>query len=209
MDLKNPSTQKWLLAVLVGCMTVYFWYTKMYTPSQEEIEMNYTRLESLETELKNVEMKFHSLEALKAEYNELTSRYQRISQLLPEEEQLASLLSKIHGAALETSSRVATVDPQAPVSEGFYDRQSYKLSLHSTYHDLGDFLARLSNLPFIVNVSDVTMNMVNDRDNPEAANGGFSVTTDLTVSSYRVKESEKLVLIDQPSIAQSPKEPTL
>lgn len=203
MDLRNTQTQKWLLAALAGFVVVYFWYTKMYTGNQEKIDSAYTRLEALETEVKNVEMKFRSLESLKQEYSEITTRYRNVSQLLPEEDQVSSLLTKIHGAALETSSRVATVEPRPNADEGFYIRQSFHLSLHTTYHDLGDFLSRLSSLPFIVNVSDVQLATVDERDNPEAASGGYTLTANFDISTYHVKESERLVLLDQPSIAQT------
>jgi Tfp pilus assembly protein PilO len=151
-------------------------------------------------------MKFRSLDALKQEYNEITSRYRNVSQLLPEENQLSPLLTKIHGAALETSSRVASVEPQLPVTEGFYERESFHLTVHSTFHDFGDFLSRLSNLPFIVNVQNVDLATVEDRDNPEMATGGYTLTAKMDISTYHVKESERLILLDQPSIAQTPGE---
>lgn len=204
MDLRNPQTQKWLLAALAGFVAVYFWYTKVYTSYQERIDASYTRLEALETEVKNVEMKFRSLDALKQEYNEITTRYRNVSQLLPEDDQLSPLLTKVHGAALETSSRVALVEPGMPVDEGFFIRDNFKLQVHSTFHDLGDFLSRMSNLPFIVNVSDVQMTTIDERDNPEAATGGYTLTASMMVSTFHVKESERLILLDQPSIAQTP-----
>ncbi|MEW5702490.1 MAG: type 4a pilus biogenesis protein PilO [Candidatus Zixiibacteriota bacterium] len=206
MDLRNPQTQKWLLAALAGFVVAYFWYAKVYSGYQEKIDGGYTRLEALETELKNVEMKFRSLETLKAEYADLTRRYRTISQLLPEDDQLSPLLSKIHAAALETSSRVGAIEPLPGVSEGFYDRQSFKLLVHSTYHDLGDFVSRISNLPFIVGVRELELSMVTDRDNPEAATGGYTVSATMLISTYRVKESERLVLLDEPTTEGATKE---
>jgi len=206
MDLRNSQTQKWLLVGLAAFVVAYFWYAKVYTGYQEKIDGGYTRLEAIETELKNVEMKFRSLETLKAEYADLTGRYRTIAQLLPEDDQLSPLLTKIHAAALETSSRVGAIEPLPAASEGFYDRQNFKLVVHSTYHDLGDFISRVANLPFIVNVSDVQMIMVSDRDNPEAATGGYTVTATMTLSTYRIKESERLVLLDEPTIEGATKE---
>ncbi len=196
MDLKNSKTQKVLLLVMVAFVGAYFWHAKVYTGYQQKIDASYLRLESLQTELKEVEMKFRSLESLKAEYSDLTSRYQTIAQLLPEDNQLSPLLSKVHAAALETSSRVGAVKPLQKESQGFYDREGYQLMVHSTYHDLGDFLSRLSNMPFIVNVDDVQMTSDDEREHPEAEGGGFTVTAAITIATYHVKESERLVLLD-------------
>ncbi len=194
MDFKDPKTQKWMLGALVACLAVYFWHAKVYKANQEQLSTGYARYETMQTELKNVEMKFRSLDALKREYQELTQKYRSASMLLPEEDELAPLLEKVHGAALETSSRVASFEPQPSVSEGFYDRYDFKMVLHTTYHDFGDFLARISNLPFIVNIGEVHMITVSEQDNPITKNAGFTMTVTMNISTYQVKESEKIVL---------------
>jgi type IV pilus assembly protein PilO len=209
MDLKNPSTQKLLLVALVGLVGAYFWHAKVYTSYQQKIDAGYMRLEALQTELKEVEMKFRSLESLKAEYGDLTRRYRNIAQLLPEESQLSPLLAKIHAAALETSSRVGSVEPMPLASEGFYDRENYELTVHSTYHDLGDFLSRISNMPFIVNVDDVTLLAVDERADPELADSDFTVSATLTIATYHVKEAERLVLLDEETLNGPTEDPEI
>ena len=56
MDLRNSQTQKWLLVALGAFVAAYFWHAKVYGVYQEKIDGGYTRLEALETELKNVEI---------------------------------------------------------------------------------------------------------------------------------------------------------
>lgn len=196
MDLRDPKTQKAFLGVLAAIFVVYFWHTKVYEPKEAKIEMAYMRYEALQSQLKSVEMKFQSLDALKREYNDLTGRYRVVEQLLPEEDQLSPLLSKVHASALETSSRIESIEPAVPVSEGFYDRYDFRVAVNSTFHDFGDFLARVANLPFIVNVNDVTM--LNPTDmavgRSPAADEGFTMMAIMTLSTYKVKDSERLML---------------
>ena len=198
MDLKNPQVQKWLLTAMIVGVGTYFWYTGIYTDNQQKTDAGYMRLEGLRTELKEVELKFRSLESLKAEYYDLTRRYRLVSQLLPEDDQLSPLLSKIHAAALETSSLIASVSPLPVVSSGFYDRENFNLKLHTTYHDLGDFLSRISNMPFIVNIETLSMMAVDETATPEVEGGGFTVTAEMQITTFHVKESERLVLMDDP-----------
>lgn len=193
-DFKDPKTQKVLLLVLVGALGIYFWHGKVYKANQQELKAGYAHYETLQTELTNVEMKFRSLDALKREYQTLTDKYRVISMLLPEDDQLAPLLEKIHAAALETSSRVVEFQPLPPASEGFYDRHDFKMQLHTTFHDFGDFMARISNLPFIVNIGGVRMDTFAEQDNPETAHGGFTMTVNMTISTYQVKEAERIAL---------------
>ena len=198
VDFKDPKTQKWLLALMVVAALGYVWHTKMYQPAKAEIDTAYMHYEALQTQLKGVEMKFQSLDALKAEYYDLTDRYSMIAQLLPEEDQLAPLLSKIHAAGLETSTRIGEIIPMPSVAEGFYDRADFQLSVYSTYHDLGDFLARIANLPFIVNVGEVQMLTVSEFQSQATAGklDEFTLNANLTISIYKVKESERLLLAD-------------
>jgi type IV pilus assembly protein PilO len=208
MDLRDPKTQKWFLGALGAVLLIYFWHSKVYEPAESKIEMSYMRYEALQSQLKSVEMKFQSLDALKREYNDLTSRYRVVEQLLPEEDQVSPLLSKVHASALETSSRIESIEPQPPVSEGFYDRQDFKLVINSTFHDFGDFLARVANLPFIVNVNDVQM--LNPSDlamaNRKDVDEGFTMMAALTLSTYKVKESERLMLadVDETALPETP-----
>lgn len=196
VDIRDPKVQKWFLGLIGVFVIVYIWHAQVYKPAQEKIEMSYMRYETLQTQLKSVEMKFQSLPALKREYEELTDRYMLVAQLLPEEDQLAPLLSKIHAAALETSTRIGDITPQPSMAQGFYDRADFKLDVYSTYHDLGDFLARIANLPFIVNVSDVHMESVEEYNTPADPLDEFSMMATLTISTYKVKDSERLMLSD-------------
>jgi type IV pilus assembly protein PilO len=200
VDLKDPKTQKWLLGVMVAAAIGYVWHSKVYQPTKAEIDTAYMKYESLQTQLKSVEMKFQSLDALKKEYYDLTDRYSQVSQLLPEEDQLAPLLAKIHGAGLETSTLIGDIEPMPPATQGFYDRFDFHLSVYSTYHDLGDFLARIANLPFIVNVGEVQMVTATEYGNPNRTTDKdleeYTVTANLTLSTYKVKESERLLLAE-------------
>ena len=200
VDLKDPKTQKWLLGLMLVAAMGYVWHTKMYQPAKADIDSAYMHFEALQTQLKSVEMKFQSLDALKSEYYDLTDRYSMVSQLLPEEDQLAPLLTKIHAAGLETSTRIGDIGPLPPVAEGFYDRIDFQVSVYSTYHDLGDFLARIANLPFIVNVGEVQMVTASEfgsqSNMPNTNLDEFTLTANLTISIYKVKESERLLLAD-------------
>jgi type IV pilus assembly protein PilO len=201
IDVKDSKTQKWLLGIMMAAAIGYIWHSKVYQPAQAEIDTAYMKYEALQTQLKSVEMKFQSLDALKQEYYELTDRYSQVSQLLPEEDQLSPLLAKIHAAGLETSTRISDIEPKPPATEGFYDRFDFNLNVYSTYHDLGDFLARIANLPFIVNVGEVRMVTATEFGNPNRTardkdNEEYTLSASLTLSTYKVKESERLLLAE-------------
>src|SRR5512138_2374709 len=99
MDLRDSKTQKIALALLAFVVITYFWYTKVYTRFDQQIEVKSQEFETITTNLKNVEMKAKSLDALQTEYAQLIERYHEIEALLPEAKQIPSMLVQLHTAS--------------------------------------------------------------------------------------------------------------
>jgi len=197
MDLKDPKTQKIILAGIGLFLVVYFWHAKIYTGYENKIYAHSQQYERIRTELKNVEMKFRSLGSLKAEYKDLTRRYRTVERLLPEAQSVPDFLSQIHSAALETNTQVLEVNPLGISPEEFYNRDAYRVSMNTTYHDLGDFLADVANFPFIVSVDDFELTeMLEEHPGAEKNKDIYTVTATFTLTAYFVQESERLVLFD-------------
>lgn len=197
MDLKDPKTQKFFLVGIGLFLVVYFWYSKVYQGYENKVIARSQEYERIQTELKNVEMKFRSLGALKEEYRQLTYRYRGVERLLPEAQSVPNFLSEIHSAALEANSQIMEISPLGVSPDGFYNQDSYRVTINTTYHDLGWFLADVANFPFIVNVANLEMQEFLT-ENAEAVdkNREHTVTATFTLTTYFVQPSEKLVLFD-------------
>ena len=78
MDLKDSKTQKIVIAVLAFFIVAYFWYSRVYSRYNSQINTHRQEFETITTNLRNVEMKAKSLDALKLEYYQLTDRYHEI-----------------------------------------------------------------------------------------------------------------------------------
>jgi type IV pilus assembly protein PilO len=197
MDLKNPKTQKFLLVGIGLFLVVYFWYSKVYQGYENKVIARSQEYERIQTELKNVEMKFRSLGTLKEEYRQLTYRYRGVERLLPEAQSVPDFLSEIHSAALESNSQIVEITPLGVAPDGFYNKDAYRVTVNTTYHDLGWFLADVANFPFIVNVSNVEMQELL-AENAEAVvkEREHTMTVAFTLTTYFVQPSEKLVLFD-------------
>ena len=197
MDLKDPKTQKIILAGIGIFLLVYFWHTKIYQGYEKKIDARAQQYEEIRTELKNVELKFRSLGALKEEYRGLTRRYRTVERLLPETQSVPDFLSQIHSAALESNSQIMEISPLGASPEGFYNLDSYQVVVNTTYHDLGWFLADVADFPFIVNVSELELQEITT-DVAEAVKEGqdYTITATFKLTTYFVQESEKLALFD-------------
>jgi type IV pilus assembly protein PilO len=191
MDLRDPKTQKFLLGRLTVFLVLYFWHARIYSKNSDLIKQKQTQYEYLLSDLKSVEMKARSFESLKVEYERLLERYQRVERLLPEEEQIPLFLIEMHSAARSNQTGVVQIIPQAPAPESFYNAKSFDIDIFGSYHDLGSFLSRVANFPFLANVSDMTIVAVPQEEQaPE--HEGKSITASLKLTTYYVKKEERL-----------------
>lgn len=191
MDLKNPKTQKLLLGGVGIFLVLYFWHVKIYSKNAALIEQKQTRYENLMTDLKNVEMKAKSFESLKEEYERLLARYRKVERLLPEEKQIPLFLMQMHSAASNNQTGIIQLIPKGTVPVSFYNANSFDIEISGTYHNFGSFLSNISNFPFLANVSEVTITALpQEGQTPEQK--GKSITASLMLTTYYVKEEERL-----------------
>ncbi len=201
MDLKDSKTQKIALAVLFFVIVAYFWYSRLYVNLDNQISLKSQEFESITTNLRNVELKAKSLDALQNEYADLISRYHEIEALLPEVKQIPSLLVQLHTASSITGTKITRIEPKPLQSQNFYNIASFEVEMTGTYHDLGRFISYVANFPFIANVSNVEMKALKlSVSKPaEQEKGGLedlskkeTMTAKFTLSTYFVKENERL-----------------
>jgi len=203
MDLKDSNTQKIVIAVLAFFIVVYFWYSRVFSNYNSQINNGRQEFETITTDLRNVEMKAKSLDALKVEYTELVSRYQEIESLLPEVKQVPSILVQLHTASSITGTRITKIHPLPVQPQEFYEVAAFEVEMAGTYHDFGRFVSYVANFPFIANVTDVQISAENrpkdKKSNNEEADDVVEVgrkkatmNAKFTLSTYYVKESERL-----------------
>ena len=201
MDFKDSKTQKVVLGLLAFFIVVYFWYSRVYTSYDNQIELKSQEFETITTNLRNVEMKAKSLDALKLEYQDLVSRYHEIEELLPEVKQIPSFLVQLHTASSITGTKITRIQPLAASEEGFYKVASFELALSGTYHDFGSVISYVANFPFIANVSDVVITAENiaiseksgdSKDGVQEISKKETMSATFRLSTYFVKEDERL-----------------
>ncbi len=199
MDFRDPKVQKIAIAVIAFGVVVYFWYNRVYTKYNNQLNQLTAEYSSMITNLKNVEMKSKSLEALKLEYEDLLGRYQEIEQLLPEVKQIPSFLVQLHTASSLTGTRITRIDPLEVVPEEFYNVTGFNIEMTGAYHDFGKFIGYVANFPFIANISEMkltTMTAANiaavEDDGPREIGAKPTVKASFKLSTYYVKAEERL-----------------
>jgi len=188
MDLKDPKNQRYILVGLVVFLGVYFWYTRVFSGFSSNLSRTLNEYEQILSNLKNVEMKAKTSDALKKEYQELFKKYQVTELLLPDEKQVPALLAQLHTAGIANQVVVSEIVPKGTSPQTFYEAAEFDLAVTGSFHSVGSFLASIANFPFIVNVA--SLQMVGSQAGGDVKKE--TVTVNLKLTTYYVKETEKL-----------------
>jgi len=183
VDLKNPAVQKTLLAVLAaGGMLGVFFFTHLvpfgYPNQKERLNALQADYEKKSTELARARTTVADLPRFEREYEQLHQKWSLAAELLPADRQLSALLRKITLAGQQTGVRFVMFKPNAAKTEQYYTEMPVQISVTGGYHQVGSFLAELSNLRRIITVSNVHLK-ANTGDDPLA-----TTAVDFTASAY-------------------------
>lgn len=185
VDLKNPAVQKGVLSGLLsaGLLGVFFFTHLLpfaYPVQRERVNALKGEYERKQTDLARARATVADLPRFEAEFDALHDRWQYASELLPTDRQLGSLLRRITLAGQETGVQFVRFRPAAPKTETYYTEMPVQIAVNGGYHQVGSFLAELSNLPRIVTVSEMKL-----KANADQATDALATTSiELTASAY-------------------------
>ncbi len=155
IDLKSNKAIKAINYVVVAVILIVIsvlWYQYRYKPLQEEL----TRLEQVykkkNKELDVIKEMKRNLEKLEAEVAQSELELEELKKIFPETKEVANLIFEITKMSRLNTVFITKFVPAGAQTKQYYIENKYSVSVSTTYHRLGDFLASLANLKLIVNV---------------------------------------------------------
>lgn len=182
LDLKSPALQKLLLAILLagGALGV-FYFTHLvpfgFMNSNERLASLKSDYERKSSELARARASVADLPRFEAEYAQLHQRWELASELLPTDRQLSTMLRKITLAGQQTGVNFVLFRPSGNRPQEYHTEMPVQISVQGNYHDVGAFLAELSNMRRIVTVSNLKLTSVSKA-------GSGTTLADFTASAY-------------------------
>jgi type IV pilus assembly protein PilO len=159
------------------------WYAQ---PAQASINERRAQLATIRTEIQRGRATAARLPEFRKEVAELEAQLERLRAVLPEEQDVADLLRRVQGMATQSNLAIRGFTPRVVAKKQMHMEWPIGLELEGSYHDLGDFLERISKFPRIINVGDIHVRA-------RQATTGPTVTAELTATTF--------VLIDTPAPA--------
>ena len=170
------------VAVAAGAL-FGFWYFYV-SDVQVDIESRQARLGSLRTDIARGVSTARRLPEFQAQVTDLEHRLENLKAVLPEEKDVADILRRVQGLATQSNLVIQRFTPQDPKQQPLYAELPYRLQAQGTYHDLGEFMDRISKFPRIINVSELQIRT------PTTPQPNASIVAELIATTFVLQEGK-------------------
>jgi type IV pilus assembly protein PilO len=154
-----------------------FWYYYA-SPAQASIDQREAQLVKLRADINRGLATARRLPEFRNEVAQLEAQLDQLRLILPEERDVADLLRRVQAMATQSNLTIRGFTPRAVATRQLHAEWPIGLQLEGTYHNLGDFLERVSKFPRIINVSGI---QIRQKDN---ATGGATITAECTATTF-------------------------
>ena len=184
VDLKNPGLHKLVLSVVAAVtLLVVFRFSHLlpfgYPNQQERVNALRATYEKKSTDLARARTTVADLPRFEAEYGQLHEQWKLAAELLPTERDLPALLRKISLSGQQTGVSFMMFRPTPPRTETYYSELPVEIVVQGGYHQVGSFLAEMSNLRRIVTVSNMRLKTTTKPDDAK-----LTTSAEFTASAY-------------------------
>ncbi|MEW6501933.1 MAG: type 4a pilus biogenesis protein PilO [Thermodesulfobacteriota bacterium] len=160
----------WALPV-VACTFLVF------MPKNTEIGQLNEKKGQLEQELQKVEKIAREIDKHRAEMQAVEEQFKAAALMLPEQKEIPNLLTNISGQGTNSGLEFLSFQPKSEVPKEFYAEIPVDIAVAGPYHSVGVFLDKISKLPRIVSVVNLTMGTPTQAGKEMSLNSTFNLVT--------------------------------
>lgn len=184
VNLRDPRVQGALITGLLGAGALYVFFATAYVPinypvNDAKIKELKADFEKKSNDLNRAKQSVADLPRFQAEFAALHERYEMAAELLPTEKEMPGILRRITLAGQQCGVEFESFRPDAEVVKDHYVEIPIQLDVHGGYHEVGQFLAELSNMQRIMKISNLQV-----LANPKSDDEGATTQARFTVTAY-------------------------
>jgi type IV pilus assembly protein PilO len=176
------TNYKITICAVTMIVPLVIFYFLIFSPKSTEIEQLHKSISSMEIELQSVKGKAAKINEQKALMTEMENKFKEAARVIPDNKEIPSLLTNISSQGTASGLDMLSFIPGTETPKEFYAEIPVTLSVQGTYHNLGYFLATVSKLPRIVNVSDISMG------SPKIEEGEMILSSKVNLVTYKFIE---------------------
>ena len=164
-ELKDVAKLKWYYQVLIvagvcGGLLAGFWYQYL-TPINDDIQNRTKTLTDLQAVIAKSLQQQKELAKIKKEAQELQAKLDMLKTVLPLEKETDQIFRSVQQQATTSALRILRVAPRPLIDHEVYTEWPIDMEVTGTFHNVGMFLDKIRQLPRIVNITSLRMNVRN------------------------------------------------
>ena len=174
---KLPWYAQVLVFVALSVAALAAFYYLYVTPAQNDMAVRQRQLDGLRAEIAKGQAVARRLPEFRSQVADLEARLERLKAILPEEKDAAEILRRIQTLAVQSSLEVKRFKPSAPVTKQLHAEVPYTVEIEGGYHNLGLFFDRVSKLPRLINISEISIKGKDKQEPSSTITAEFVATT--------------------------------
>ena len=159
-SLRDPRTQGLLITGVLGAAAIYVFFATPVLPINypvaaakiKDLKADY---EKKSNDLARARQSVADLPRFQAEFAALHERYEMAAELLPTDKEMPGVLRRLTLAGQQCGVEFENFRPEADVRRDHYSEVPIELAVVGGYHQVGQFLAEIANMPRIMRVSNL------------------------------------------------------
>lgn len=183
----TPSQRGGLLIAILAVIVGLNWYL-FFNPRSTELDGLKAERAKVSKELADVRRIGAEIPILEKEIQTLNEEFGKAQLILPGKKEIPSLLTSVSNLGRESKLEFLVFKPQPELLRDFYALVPVEIAVEGNFHDTAVFFDRVSKLPRIVSITNISM-----KGTP--SNGKISVKTTGLISTFRFlteEESKKI-----------------
>jgi type IV pilus assembly protein PilO len=159
-NLRDPKTLRKIGAGVVGAGAIYVFFATSVLPvnfpvASERIKGLKADFEKKSNDLARARQSVADLPRFQAEFAALHERYEMAAELLPTDKEMPGMLRRLTLAGQQCGVIFDSFRPGADIVKDHYVEVPIEVVVKGGYHQVGQFLAEVSNMPRIMKVSNL------------------------------------------------------
>jgi len=177
--LKLPDSQKFAITLVVVLLLggAYFWF--LYKPMMEEKKALNVKLGKMRSELNQSKAVAADFPKFEEEMKKLNEKLTDALKQLPGSDEIPKLLKDMESIGVESGVEFLSLKLLKDIRKGFYAEVPVELKLSGGYHDTAVFFDKLSKLPRIINVSNLSLG------SPKSIEGKIMLSIGCRATTYK------------------------
>jgi len=160
---KLPRSYRLAMVPLVAVLVLggYGWF--FYRPARAEVAAAQAQERDLERKVSEVRAVVSNLSAFETEIAEMEVKLKQALRQLPDSKELPGLLTDVTSLGKDAGLEFKAFRPKDEIGRDFYAEVPIEIEFSGDYHDIARFFDKVSKLPRIVNVSELKMEIADQK----------------------------------------------